>query len=57
MNWFVIVIVGIIVIALVVFTIFRNQKDKNAFEQQINNDYPKEKDAENDVEIDEEKLQ
>ncbi len=57
MNWFVIVIVGIIVIALVVFTIIRNQKDKNEFEQQINNDYPKKKDAENDVEIDEEKLQ
>ena len=56
MNWFVIIIVGIIVIALVIFTIIRNQKDKNDFEHKINNDYPKKKEEGGDVEISEEKL-
>lgn len=57
MNWFVIVIVGIIVIGLVVFTIVRNQKDKNELEQQLNNDYLTKKKGEGDVETEEEKLE
>ncbi len=56
MNWYVIIIVGIVVIGLVVFTIIRNQKDKNDFVQKVNNDYPKKKEEEGDVEIEEEKV-
>lgn len=56
MNWYVIIIVGIVVIGLVVFTIIRNQKDKNDFVQKVNNDYPKKKEEEGDVEIEEENL-
>ncbi len=56
MNWYVIIIVGIVAIGLVVFTIIRNQKDKNDFVQKVNNDYPKKKEEEGDVEIKEENL-
>ncbi len=56
MNWYVIIIVGIVAIGLVVFTIIRNQKDKNDFVHKVNNDYPKKKEEEGDVEIEEEKL-
>lgn len=57
MNWFIIIIVGIVLLGLVIFTIIRNQKDKNEFEQKINNDYLKKKEAEGDEEIGDEKLQ
>ncbi len=53
MNWIIIVIVGIFIIGLVVFTIIRNQKDKKELEQKINNDYPKKRDEEGDIEIEE----
>ncbi len=56
MNWFVIIILGILVVGLVVFTIIRNQKDKNDFIGKINNDYPTKKEGEGDVEIEEEKV-
>ena len=41
MNWTILVIVGVILIALVLFIIFRNQKDEKQLEQQLKNDYPK----------------
>ena len=53
MNWLVLIPVGIGAIALIVFLIIRNQKDKKVFENQLNNDYPKPKDDESDVETDE----
>jgi preprotein translocase subunit YajC len=56
MNWYVIIIVGALLVGLVIFTIIRNQKDKNEFEQKLNNDYPTKKEGEGDVEIEEEKL-
>jgi FtsZ-interacting cell division protein ZipA len=56
MNWTVIVIVGIAIIALIVFLIWRNAKDEKEFEQQQNNNYHKTKDEEGDIDI-EEKLQ
>jgi FtsZ-interacting cell division protein ZipA len=56
MNWTVIVIVGIALIALIVFLVRRNAKDEKEFEQQQNNDYHKTKDEEGDIDI-EEKLQ
>lgn len=51
MNLIAIIIVGILVIGLVVFTIIRNQKDKKELEQKINNDYQKKKDEEGNTEI------
>ncbi len=56
MNWTVIIIVGIALIALIVFLVRRNAKDEKEFEQQQNNDYHKTKDEEGDTDI-EEKLQ
>jgi FtsZ-interacting cell division protein ZipA len=53
MNWFVIIIFGIAVIGLVVFTIIRNQKDKKEYEQKLKNDYTKKKDKEGDIEYEE----
>ncbi len=56
MNWYVIIILGILAIGLVVFTIIRNQKDKNEFVRKMNHDFPTKKEGEGDVEIEEEKV-
>lgn len=53
MNWPIIILVGIAVIALIVFLFLRNQKDKKEFETKLKNDYRKPKDNEGDIEIDE----
>jgi preprotein translocase subunit YajC len=53
MNWFIIIIVGILGIVLIAFLIFRNQKDKKALEKKLNNDYTKPRDEEGDIEINE----
>jgi len=53
MNWPVIIIVGLFLILLLVFLIRRNQKDEQEFEQQLNNDFHKIKDAEGDVDSEE----
>ena len=53
MNWVIIVIVGVLAVALIVFLIIRNQKDEKEFERELNNDYPKPGDEEGDIEIDE----
>ncbi len=50
MNRIVIIIVGILVTGLVVLIIIRNQKDKKELENKLNNDYPKKKDEEGDIE-------
>jgi hypothetical protein len=49
MNWLIIIPVGIVVIALLIFLIRRNQKDKRDFEKKINNDYDKPKEEEGDI--------
>ena len=41
MNWLLLVFVGIAVVALIVFLVIRNVKDKKQFEEQLNNDYHK----------------
>ena len=53
MNWIALILFGIAALALIVFLVVRNQKDEKVFEDQVNNDYNKTKDAEGDVEIDE----
>ena len=52
MNWLILVIFGIFVIALIVFLVVRNQKDEADFVQKLNNDYPKPKSGDGDIEID-----
>lgn len=54
MNWPVIIGVGLLLLALVVFLVRRNRKDEEEFEHQVNEDYHKSKDEEGDVQIDEE---
>ena len=52
MNWFVITIIVIFGIAIVVFTIIRNQKDEINFEEKSNSDYPKPKDQKGEFDDD-----
>jgi len=52
MNWPVLIPVGIAALALIIFLVWRNLKDEKQFEDQIKQDYPKSKDEEGDVEID-----
>jgi hypothetical protein len=52
MNWTIIILLGIGAVALVVFLIVRNMKDEKNFEDQLNNNYPKPKNNEGDIEID-----
>ncbi len=52
MNWLIIIIVGILAIALIVFLVRRNQKDEKQFEKQLDNDYPKPRTDEGDIDID-----
>ena len=53
MNWPILILVGIAVVALIVFLVMRNQKDEKQFEQKLKNNYHKTKDEEGDTEIDE----
>ncbi len=39
MNWPVIIIVGIVLLALVIFLVRRNMKDEKEVEAQLKNDY------------------
>jgi LPXTG-motif cell wall-anchored protein len=54
MNWPVLIGVGLLLIALVVFLIRRNMKDEEEFEHQLNEDFHKAKSEEGDIQIDEE---
>ncbi len=53
MNWLIVIPVGAVLVALVVFLIKRNQKDEAIFENQLNNDYTKPKDDEADTDAEE----
>ena len=52
MKILLIIIIGIVLLSLVVFTIIRNNKDRKKFERQITNDSPTIKHDEADIEID-----
>lgn len=52
MNRTILLIVGLLLLALLVFLIIRNQKDEAEFEKKQNNDYPKPKDEKDNSEID-----
>ncbi len=49
MNWFIVIPLAIAALILIVFLALRNQKDKNKFENQLNEDYHKSKDEEGDT--------
>jgi FtsZ-interacting cell division protein ZipA len=50
MNWTVGIIIIVLLSALLVYLIWRNNKDENKFENDMNNDYKKTKDREGDIE-------
>jgi hypothetical protein len=52
MNWTIVIIVGILGIAIVIYTLIRNQKDKKDLEKTLNNDFPKKPDQRGEIEED-----
>jgi len=53
MNWTILILFGIAAIVLVVFLVVRNRKDQKNVEHDLNQDYPKTKDEENEMGVDE----
>lgn len=53
MNFRVLILFGIVIIALILFLVVKNQKDKVQLEEKLNNDFDKSKDKGGDIEIDE----
>ncbi len=53
MNWPVLIIFGIVVLALIIYLVVRNQKDEKELETQLKNDYPKTKEEEDDADTEE----
>ncbi len=53
MNWLVMILFGIAVVALIIFLVVRNVKDEKQFEDQLKNDYHKTKDEEGDTDTEE----
>jgi anaerobic C4-dicarboxylate transporter len=53
MNWPLIIILGILMLAFIVFVVARNLKDEKDFETRIKNDYHKARNEKGDIEIDE----
>jgi len=54
-NWTVIIITGIVLAALLLFLVYRNQQDKKKLVQKLNEDFKKSKDEEGDVDIEDTK--
>jgi hypothetical protein len=53
MNWNIIILISIAVIALIIFLIRRNMKDEEKFEDQLKEDYQKPRDTDvNDTSVD-----
>lgn len=49
MNWLATAIFGMVTLAMLVFLIVRNLKDKKQFEENINEDYHKPRNEEGDI--------
>ena len=54
-NWPVLIITGVMLAALLIFLIYRNQQEKKKLEQKLNEDFKKSKDEEGDIEIEDTK--
>lgn len=52
MNWIIIIIFGVAVIALLYFLFKTNQKDEETYEKEVNDEYPKPKERIKDIDID-----
>lgn len=48
-NWPYIFLVSVLSLAFIIFLIRQNRKDQKQLEKKLNEDYPKTKDEENDV--------
>ena len=53
MNWPFIIFFSIVILALLVFLVMRNQKDERKIEDQLNDDYRKPLNEEKDIENEE----
>jgi dolichyl-phosphate-mannose--protein O-mannosyl transferase len=53
MNWYILIPFAIAVVALIIWLVMRNQKDEEKFEDQLKQNYPKEKDDAADVDTEE----
>lgn len=53
MNWLTITLIAIPALLLIVFLIYRNQKDEKVFEEELKEDYTKPRIDEGDIDIDE----
>lgn len=53
MDWTALIIIGILVVALLVFLVVRNRKDEKELEDKLKNDYRKPRDNEGDIETEE----
>jgi len=56
MNYIWLIVGGIAVLGLIIFIVRKNIKDKIELEEKIKKDYPKPRDQEGDVEIEDEKI-
>ncbi len=56
MNWQLLIIFGIAALALLVFLVVKNLKDKKELENKIKQDYKKTKDEEGDINLDDTKV-
>jgi flagellar biosynthesis/type III secretory pathway M-ring protein FliF/YscJ len=53
MNWSILILVGLVALALVIFLVIRNVKDEKNFEEKIKHDYKKPREDEGDIEVEE----
>lgn len=53
MEWYIIIPVGIVIIALLVFFFWQNRKDKKDLVNKLNQDYRKSKEVEGDIDTEE----
>jgi uncharacterized protein YneF (UPF0154 family) len=53
MNLVLLILIGAATVALIIFLVIRNLKDKKQFEQELNNNFPENKNGEDDIEIEE----
>jgi hypothetical protein len=51
MNWLILIIPGVLAMALIIFLVRQNLKDKRSLTNQLNRNYRKSKDQEGDVEL------
>lgn len=51
MNWIILILFCVLALSLIVFLIRRNQKDEKVFEKELDNDYPKSRRENEDIDM------